>query len=65
MSAEKNLNLKKTSFLSKTNSSFIEQMYIKYINEEMQLRFGKKIEITVTNQFIQSKDGKFSAVIKY
>ena len=38
---------------------------IKYINEEMQLRFGKKIEITVTNQFIQSKDGKFSAVIKY
>ena len=37
MSAEKNLNLKKTSFLSKTNSSFIEQMYIKYINEDASL----------------------------
>ena len=37
MSAEKNLNLKKTSFLSKTNSSFIEQMYIKYINEDTSL----------------------------
>ena len=37
MSAEKNLNLKKTSFLSKTNSSFIEQMYLRYIKEDPSL----------------------------
>ena len=34
MSSEKNLNLKKTSFLSKINSSFIEQMYLRYINKD-------------------------------
>ena len=37
MSAEKNLNLKKTSFLSKTNSSFIEQMYLRYVNKDTSL----------------------------
>ena len=37
MSSEKNLNLKKTSFLSKINSSFIEQMYLRYINEDPSL----------------------------
>ena len=37
MSAEKNLNLKKTSFLSKTNSSFIEQMYLRYVKEDPSL----------------------------
>ena len=37
MSAEKNLNLKKTSFLSKNNSAFIEQMYLKYINNDASL----------------------------
>ena len=34
MSAEKNLNLKKTSFLSQNNSAFIEHMYIKYVNND-------------------------------
>ena len=34
MSSEKNLNLKKTSFLSKINSSFIEQMYLRFINKD-------------------------------
>ena len=37
MSAEKNLNLKKTSFLSKTNSSFIEQLYLRYVKEDPSL----------------------------
>ena len=37
MSAEKNLNLKKTSFLSKNNSSFIEQMYLRYVKEDPSL----------------------------
>ena len=37
MSSEKNLNLKKTSFLSKINSSFIEQMYLRYINKDSSL----------------------------
>ena len=37
MSSEKNLNLKKTSFLSKINSSFIEQMYLRYINKDPSL----------------------------
>ena len=37
MSAEKNLNLKKTSFLSQNNSAFIEQMYIKYANKDPSL----------------------------
>ena len=37
MSSEKNLNLKKNSFLSKINSSFIEQMYLRYINKDPSL----------------------------
>ncbi len=34
MSSPKNLEYKKTSFLSKSNSSFIEEMYIKYIEKD-------------------------------
>ena len=34
MSSEKNIDLKKTSFLSKVNSSFIEQMYLRFINKD-------------------------------
>ena len=34
MSSSKNLEYKKTSFLNKSNSTFIEEMYIKYINKE-------------------------------
>ena len=37
MSASKNLDNKKTSFLSKSNSEFIEQMYIKFINKDPEL----------------------------
>ena len=34
MASSKNLEYKKTSFLSQSNSSFIEEMYIKYIDKD-------------------------------
>ncbi len=37
MSSSKNLELKKTGFLSKSNSAFIEQMYLQYINKDTTL----------------------------
>ena len=37
MSASKNIEYKKTSFLSKSNSAFIEQMYLKFINKDSDL----------------------------
>ncbi len=37
MSSPKNLEYKKTSFLNKTNSAFIEEMYVKFINKDPSL----------------------------
>jgi len=37
MSSSKNLEFEKTSFLSKANSAFIEQMYLKFINKDTDL----------------------------
>ena len=37
MSSSKNLEYEKTSFLNKSNSAFIEQMYLKYINKDTDL----------------------------
>ena len=37
MNSSKNLEYKKTSFLNKSNSAFIEQMYLKYINNDPDL----------------------------
>ena len=37
MSSSKNLEFKKTSFLSKSNNAFIEQMYLKFINKDRNL----------------------------
>ena len=37
MSSSKNLEYQKTSFLNKSNSAFIEQMYLKFINKDPQL----------------------------
>ena len=34
MSSSKNLEYKKTSFLSKSNSSFIEEMYLRFIEKD-------------------------------
>ena len=37
MSASKNLEYEKTSFLSKSNSAFIERMYLKFVNKDEDL----------------------------
>jgi 2-oxoglutarate dehydrogenase E1 component len=37
MSSSKNLEFKKTSFLNKSNSAFIEQMYLNFINKDSAL----------------------------
>ena len=37
MSSSKNLEFEKTSFLSKSNSAFIEQMYLRFINKDKDL----------------------------
>ncbi len=37
MSASKNLEFEKTSFLNKSNSAFIERMYLKFVNKEVDL----------------------------
>ena len=37
MSASKNLEYEKTSFLNKSNSAFIERMYIKFVNKDADL----------------------------
>ncbi len=37
MSSSKNLEYKKTSFLNKSNSAFIEQMYVKYVKNDPNL----------------------------
>jgi len=37
MSSSKNLEYEKTSFLNKSNSAFIEQMYLKFINKDTDL----------------------------
>ena len=37
MSSSKNLEYKKNSFLNKSNSAFIEQMYLKFINQDSDL----------------------------
>ena len=34
MSSSKNLEYEKTAFLSKSNSAFIEQMYVKFVNND-------------------------------
>ena len=34
MSSSKNLEFEKTSFLSKSNNAFIEQMYLKFIKKD-------------------------------
>jgi 2-oxoglutarate dehydrogenase E1 component len=43
MSLTKNLDFEKTSFLTKTNSAFLEQMYLNYINQDPDLPSSWKI----------------------
>ena len=37
MSSSKNLDFEKTSFLNKSNSAFIEEMYVKFVNKDVDL----------------------------
>ena len=37
MSSSKNLEFEKTAFLSKSNSAFIEEMYLKFVNNDPSL----------------------------
>ena len=37
MSSSKNLEFEKTAFLSKSNSTFIEEMYLKFVNKDPSL----------------------------
>ena len=37
MPTSKNQEFKKTSFLAKSNSAFIEQMYLKFVNKDSDL----------------------------
>ena len=37
MSSSKNFEYEKTSFLNKSNSAFIEQMYLKFVNKDADL----------------------------
>ena len=37
MSSSKNFDYEKTSFLNKSNSTFIEQMYLKFVNKDPNL----------------------------
>ena len=37
MSSSKNLDFEKTSFLNKSNSAFIEEMYLKFVNKDPDL----------------------------
>ena len=57
MSSEYNLNLKKTSFLSKSNSSFIEQMYLRYIDKDPTLPESWRLYFSGLNE-------DFSSVLK-
>ncbi len=56
MSSSKNLEFKKTGFLNKSNSAFIEQMYLQYINRDPNLptswknyfeEIGEEVDIIV------------------
>ncbi len=52
MSSSKNLEYKKTSFLSQSNSAFIEQMYLKFINRDSDLpESWKKYFLEIGEEF--------------
>ena len=57
MSLDKNTNFKKTSFLSKSNNAFIEQMYLKFIKKDSSLPESWK-------NYFQGLNEDFSAILK-
>ena len=77
MSSSKNLEFEKTGFLSKSNSAFIEQMYLQYINKDTNLpqswknyfdEIGDEIDIVVNEingpSWSPKKDKIFAKDIK-
>ena len=50
MSISSNRKLEETSFLSKSNSTFIEQMYLKYLNKDANLSAEWKIYFEKLNE---------------
>ena len=65
MSSSINLKYEKTSFLSKTNSAFIEEMYVRYIKKDPNLpdswkRYFETLDDDddIQNVFFNCKIGK-------
>ena len=54
MSSPKNLEQKRTSFLTKSNSTFIENMYIKYIENDPNLPLSWKDYFDTLNDDVNS-----------
>ena len=54
MSSSKNLDQKNTSFLTKSNSTFIENMYIRYIEKDPNLPISWKDYFETLNDDIKS-----------
>ena len=54
MSSSKNLEFEKTSFLSKSNSAFIERMYLKFVNKDADLPESWK-DYTIERKFRANK----------
>jgi 2-oxoglutarate dehydrogenase E1 component len=57
MSSSKNLELQKTSFLNKSNSAFIEQMHLKFINKDSDLPESWK-------NYFEGMDEELDVIIK-
>ena len=57
MSISSNRKLEETSFLSKSNSAFIEQMYVKYVNNDPNLPESWK-------KYFETLDDDIQSVIK-
>ena len=60
MSSSKNLEYKKTAFLTKSNSAFIEEMYVKFINNDPNLpdswkeyfnEIGDEADVVIRNKW--------------
>ena len=66
MSSSKNLEFEKTAFLSKSNSAFIEEMYVKFINNDPNLpdswkeyfkEIGDEADIVINCSFTEMNIG--------
>ena len=65
MASSKNSEYQKTSFLSKSNSAFIEQMYLKFINRESDLPESWKKYFCLPANGISSSFKKRSYLVRY